>query len=218
MSDELAVKKAPFKVGAVGLAAKKAAIAIAKGETPATPAEQMKDRIGIVFDDSASMGSYITTAHQGVEEFLRSCRPNETAIAVYPMNSFSYPLTKDLPMLAMRIKSIRATGGTPLVQTLGSMLVAEPLTRAIVFSDGGPDTKDITAIVARKIPVDTVFIGNPHDTEAITFMRVLAERTGGVFLNFDPAKSNFRTAFKYLAPGYRAMLADKSFVSQLEGK
>ena len=102
------------------------------------------------------------------------------------------------------------------------MLRGNKLTRAIVFSDGSPDSSYTDNVVAtcreNKIPVDTVFIGNANDTIALNFMKKLAEDTGGIFMHFDPAKSNFRTAFKYLSPGFRAMLADKSFADKLQGK
>ena len=48
-------------------------------------------------------------------------------------------------------------------------------------------------------------------------MRRLAEKTGGIFLKFDPAKGvDFKTAFKYLAPGKRLALMDAEFKRKLE--
>jgi Mg-chelatase subunit ChlD len=225
MSEEIAIKKPPFRVGTVGLAAKKAALAQAEPltATPTKPSAEMEHRIGIVFDDSGSMcGEPIKNAHAGVEEFLRSCKPQETAVAIYPMNTGALKLSTDLPALAMLVRAIPDSGGTPLVHTLEQMLQHEKLTRAIVFSDGSPDNRNIDNIVTtckeKSIPVDAVFIGDGNFREAIDFMKNLAERTGGIFLHFDPSKSNFRTAFKYLAPGLRLQLADKSFADRLQGK
>lgn len=231
---------ASFKVKAVGLQAKKQALANKLKEEGRVAECNPKDathKIGIVFDDSASMGgTKISDAHAGTEEFLRSCNPSDTAITVHPMNSESrygghdshkvIPLTSQMYAAAMSIKTFGAVGGTPLFLTLKEMLQAQPLTRAIVFSDGEPNYDDellmdstINIAVEMKVPVDTVFIGHQNDTHAIEIMKTIAERTGGYFLIFDPNKSNFRTAFKYLSPGYRAMLADKSFVEKLqEGK
>lgn len=229
--DDKDTKKVSFKVKQVGLAAKKAEAA-AKGEPridsiEGTP-ESATHRIGIVFDDSGSMyGTKITDAHAGVEEFIRNCDPNNTAVAVHPMNSdchATFPLTRKLYTVAQGVKNYAPTGSTPLFRTLKDMLEEENLTRGIVFSDGEPNPGDVTGYkeisiplaVEKKIPVDTVYIGHKDDTNAVKLMQEIAERTGGVFLIFEPGKANFRTAFKYLSPGYRAMLADKSFVAKVE--
>lgn len=242
MNDELvpARKDSAFRVKAVGLAARKQALANkqkAEGiEVPIEP-KDATHRIGIVFDDSGSMGgTKISDAHAGTEEFLRSCNPKDTAVTVHPMNTpnrcyghnnhAKIPLTTQMYAAAISIKTFDAIGGTPLFASLKEMLEEEPLTRAIVFSDGEPDWQDeqlmectIRLAIEKKNPVDTVFIGNKNDTHAIEIMKTIAERTGGIFMIFEPGKANFRTAFKYLSPGYRAMLADKSFVEKLqEGK
>ena len=182
--------------------------------------EDCKDRIRQVFDDSGSMyGEAIKNAIAGTEEFLRSCTPNQTAVAIYPMNKDGISLTTNLPAAALYVKGIKETGGTPLLQTLKKMREANPtLTRAIVFSDGQPDDSRFEAYGVNKdwgLIVDTVFIGS-YGSE---FMEELAKVTGGIFLKFDPSKSNFATAFKYLSPGLRALLTDGSGLKEkLEGK
>jgi hypothetical protein len=221
----------PFKVGIkkVGLAAK---IEQAAKNNPdrieiTTPPNEMQNRIGIVFDDSGSMvGTSIKDAHKGCEEFLRSCDPKTTAIACYPMNTknsnengnLEIKLSVNLMMISTLINKYRALGGTPLYETTKKIMENEPINRAIVFSDGQPNYGDVTEndvvtiALEKKIPIDTVYIGY-SDNETL---QKLAERTGGIYLHFDSNKSNFRTAFKYLSPGYRAMLADKSFVDKLQ--
>lgn len=236
-------KDSPFRVKAVGLQARKQALANKQqldGTAPAIieidPAKATH-RIGILFDDSASMGGQkIADAHVGTEEFLRSCNPKDTAVAVYPMNEGNryygaaghkkIPLTNKMYTACVTIKTFDAIGSTPMFQTLQTMLANESLTRGIIFSDGEPNSDDeklmdsaIAQAIEKKIPIDTVFIGAEWDTKAIEIMKTIAERTGGIFLIFDPNKANFRTAFKYLSPGFRAMLADKSFAEKLqEGK
>jgi hypothetical protein len=179
----------------------------------------MEHMIGIVFDDSGSMRSdMIEDAHVGCEEFLRYCEPNKTAVCVYPMNADVLSLSTNLPALAVLINGIRATGGTPLIQKLSKMLRENKLTRAIVFSDGQPQSytqAEYDFCVKSKIPVDTVFIGSGYGSE---FMRKLAYDCNGIFLQFERGKSNFRTAFKYLSPGLRYMLAEKSFKDQIQGR
>lgn len=227
MSSELdLINKPKFRPGTLtGLAAKKAAIVTELARTePGKVAEfdpnTVKDRIGIVFDDSGSMyGNRITDAIEGTEEFLRSCAKGQTAIAIYPMNAAPLQLNSNLPAVAIYVKGIGPTGGTPLLSTLQNMQRTNNLTRCIVFSDGSPnDARFEKYELLAGIPVDTVSIDCNEGDEADRFMSELAKRTGGIYLRFERSKSNFRTAFKYLSPGLRYMLADKSFVQKLEGK
>src|ERR1700743_839241 len=258
MSDEIVKidkeEKKPFRPGAkplVGLAARKAALAnnpeakeIGEAHIPELPPGKMPDRIGVVFDDSGSMaGNAITDAHSGVEEFLRSFKPTTTAVAVYPMNDAALKLCTTLPALAQLVRNIRATGGTPAVETLRKMLNSEDLTRAIMFSDGSfsmhawetkvsNDVEDFfassrqpnrslsgasvrAACNAGDISVDTVYIGQ-HNESAIANLKKIAEDTGGIFLLFFPGKVSFANAFKYLSPGNRLQLMDKSFKEKVE--
>ena len=68
------------------------------------------------------------------------------------------------------------------------------------------------------IPIDTVYFGeaNERTKQNIDLLKYLSEQTGGYFLHFNPAKMNFATAFKYLAPVYRLQLASSSFRAAVE--
>lgn len=66
------------------------------------------------------------------------------------------------------------------------------------------------------IPLDTVFFGGIHNEREIELLKYLSEKTGGIFLHFDPAKVNFAKVFKYLAPTKRLMLSSGSFRAALE--
>jgi len=242
-----------FTIKPIGLAALKAKATAAQAEAgalallqPKPTPEKVEERLGIVFDDSGSMGGEkIKDAHEGVEEFLRSCAKDKTSVAIYPMNAQPLHLSLNLPALALLTKEIEATGGTPLVEVSKRLLTEESLTRMIIFSDGEAgdnyatggylydrDTSEkersepidevITLAVSKKLSIDTVYIADQYDepdNKAELLLKKIASRTGGIYLRFERGKSNFRTAFKYLAPTYRAMLADKSFVEKLqEGK
>ena len=219
----------------VGLAARrKAALekaALEEASAPKPPVDttplfdspdKMPDRIGIVFDDSGSMASNnaIGDAHTGCEEFMRSSNPKTTAVAVYPMNAEPIVLSLNLPQVAKDIKSIRATGGTPALATLESMNDAEKLTRSIMFSDGSfgmwewPEL--LTKLKAKEMVVDTVYIGASDKDGGAMNLKKIAEDTGGIFLHFQPGKTSFSRAFKYLSPGLRKMLMDKSFKEKVE--
>lgn len=206
---------------------------------------ETKDRIRIIFDDSGSMMSEIENAKDGVVEFLRNCVPNSTAVAVHFLCTHSEDasrleqLATDLPSTALVLKNTHLSlGGTPLFTTMNRVVEQELTTRMVVFSDGGPTDnilppesrnsptdnvwfKNADVIIAKaiekKIPIDTVFFGNGgYNKEEIALMKYFAEKTGGYFLHFDPKKVNFSTAFKYLAPVNRKMLASASFRAELE--
>lgn len=128
-------------------AAKQRALGSGSADNPnaivrwAAPAD-CADRIRIVFDDSGSMGSYITSAKQGVVEFLKNCIPNQTAVALHFMNTSSWntALRSDLPALGADITEAKlCSGGTPFFNTLKRALEATPrATRLVAFTDGSP--------------------------------------------------------------------------------
>jgi hypothetical protein len=67
------------------------------------------------------------------------------------------------------------------------------------------------------IPIDTVFFGGAFYSEReIKLLKYLSGQTGGYFLHFDPAKVNFKTAFKYLAPVNRLQLSSGYFRAEIE--
>jgi hypothetical protein len=67
----------------------------------------------------------------------------------------------------------------------------------------------------KPIPIDTVYFGGGNERN-MNLLRYLSDNTGGYFLHFDPAKVNFKTAFKYLAPVNRLRLTSESFRASLE--
>lgn len=68
------------------------------------------------------------------------------------------------------------------------------------------------------IPIDCVYFGVDCDytKENINLLKYLAESTGGFFMVFDPAKMDFATGMKYLAPVNRLRLTDGNFRAALE--
>jgi Mg-chelatase subunit ChlD len=213
----------------VGLAAKIAAAnpsALATAQAPIkflpVSATEIKDKLGILFDDSGSMrGQPLKEAKEGVIEFLRSCSPNQTAVGIYPLNGHDIKLDTNLPYLATLVQGISTSGSTPLVSKAIKILeVNKEINRLIAFSDGCPDSTFTDNLVAlckeRKLPIDTFFIGSESDTNAMAFMKKFAEDTGGIFMHLKPGVS-MRATLKYLAPAFRAMLTDGAFKAQVEG-
>jgi hypothetical protein len=165
--------------------------------------------------------SPIAQAKQAIDGFLKSCNTSDTAIGITPLNAPSMKMTPRYSLIAMAKDSIMASGGTPLYEKFEEALKEEPLiNRGIAFSDGAPQScyrkgEILTTYKLKKIPIDTVFIGEETDTNAIREMQNIAETTGGIFIHFKPGVS-FANNFKYLAPGFRAMLMDSSFKDKVE--
>lgn len=197
-------------------------------------------------DSGSMSGTPVQQAKDGVVEFLRNCIPNQTAVALHFFNTPDEKLAtlnSNLIEIATLIKEKRLDMKyTPLFGCVKGNVVREPLlTRGVLFSDGGPNDelvprkeewpketestldywkrnadKACEFLVEHKIPMDTVFFGSASNTNEIEFMKYVAEITEGYFLHFDPAKVNFRTAFKYLAPVNRLMLASESVRREVE--
>ena len=161
-------------------------------------------------------------------------------------SSWNTALRSDLSQLGIDLQECYlSSGGTPFFNTLKAALEATPvLTRLIAFTDGAPTDelqpenqteleeyagrerwKVSADIIIRSsksinsgIPIDTVYFGVDADytRENIALLKYLSAQTGGYFLHFDPAKVNFATAFKYLAPCHRLQLSSGSFRAAIE--
>jgi hypothetical protein len=206
---------------------------------------KVPNRLGLVFDDSGSMGGKsIEDAHTAVKNFTNSCNFNDTSIAIYPLNKDKKPLTIDYDLLNLYVMGILADGGTPLYHKLLEMIENENMTRAVVFSDGSPtdskltgtceswDSKPaafaqdiITKYIEKKIPIDTIYIGYASDVTDVyedgskpagyREMEKIAELTGGIFIHFKDSTS-LSNNLKYLAPRYRALLSNAELKSKVE--
>jgi len=204
----------------------------------------IKDKMRIVFDDSGSMAEHITDAKQGNIEYMRNVIPNTGAVSIHFLCTTSdesarlATLDTDLPAIAKRLEDIRLhLGSTPLFTKLLEVVKLDPTTRIIAFTDGAPTDsiigegvgsystlewykKNADVIIAvaisKRIPIDTVYFGGDYAENEIALLKYLAEKTGGYFLHFNPAKVNFSKAFKYLAPVNRKLLASASFRAELE--
>jgi Mg-chelatase subunit ChlD len=195
---------------------------------------KVKNRIGLVCDDSGSMdGEKITNAHLAVTGFLNNCKPQETSVCIYPLNAPPKPLSCNYDLIKMYWNGIDATGGTPLYTKLKEMIEDciksnIMITRAVVFSDGSPNDYRLfnygedgnpdpvaLAIVKqytdKEIPIDTIFIGFSGEQE----MRKLAELGKGIFIHFKDS-SSLAQGLKYLSPGYRALLSNPEIKARIE--
>lgn len=228
--DKLVTTRHIFQTKKVGMGAR---LETAKEteQKPINP-DDFPNRLGMVFDDSSSMsGEPIKLAHQAVETFIKNCSNKDTCLAIYPLNAKVQPLSNDFAQVGLYTMGIGATGGTPLYTTLNKLLQEQKITRAIAFSDGDPtdglyqwydevaaDSKCthesvIAEYSAKKVPIDTVFIGDSPSAEKI--MKDLAQRTGGTYLHFTKPEDMAKN-LKYLAPRYRALLANAEIKAKVE--
>jgi len=209
--------------------------------------KEARNKMALVPDDSGSMSGHVENVREAMIEFLRSCKPNEDAICIHTLCARNTDLEKlqtDLPKLAGAIKSMRfGLGGTPLFGTMKRVLTEldPPINRMIVFTDGSPTDSlpeakeeqstaltiyheaDANVIVRyaleKRVVIDTIFFGSEEwGGQAIVLLKYLAEKTGGLFLVFDPHKVDFRKALKYLAPVNRLMLTAGKIKDIQEGK
>jgi hypothetical protein len=203
---------------------------------------ESKHRIGIVFDDSGSMGSKVDDkskiehAHSAIRNFAASCNPHDTSVAIYPLNKESQILSCNFDLVNLYVSTIGAAGGTPLYTVTTKMLNEVDITRGVLFSDGEPtdgsgyysaiedsDTekervtlkeKMISLAVEKEIPLDCIFIG--YDTEkGFSLMKEIADRTGGIFIHFKDAAS-LSAGLKYLAPAMRGILMNAELKAKIE--
>lgn len=239
MSDENTSLKIPIKppIGGLrkGILANKANFdSKMKDIDPQT----VPNRLGLVIDDSGSMGSDgMANAHLAVKNFTANCNMLDTSIAIYPLNKEAKHLICNYDLVNLFVSSIMATGGTPIYGILDKLITNEPITRAVLFSDGSPTDSSITreyvdtvfsdskpkevAIACinkykdKEIPIDTIFIGQDEISQGYNEMKKIAELTNGTFIHFKDSTS-LSTGLKYLAPKFRALLANADIKARIE--
>jgi hypothetical protein len=192
------------------------------------------NRLGLIFDDSGSMsGESISNAHSAVKNFTLSCNFTDTSIAIYPLNKNPKPLTCDYDLINLFVMGIGADGSTPIYTKLLEMIEKESITRAVIFSDGGPtdsklfgnseywDSKPkdfavsvLDKYIQKELPIDTIFIGIT-ESSGYKEMQEIARLTGGIFIHFKDSTS-LSSNLKYLTPRYRALLANAELKDRIQ--
>ena len=170
------------------------------------------NRIALLLDVSGSMaGSKEQSLRDAVASFVTNCNMGDTALALEPFGDGGQnrlALTCFQPILLTTVMSLRATGGTPMADAMQYALSNYSMTRAVLVSDGQPDSEAAAYACADHykeagVPCDCVHIGN--DTGGEACLRRIAETTGGTFIKFTDIAS-FARSFKYLTPAFYAQL------------
>ena len=170
------------------------------------------NRLALLLDASGSMsGDKNQSLRDAVTSFIQACDFSTTALALDTFGAepeLHIPLTCSQPLLLMTAMTIPASGGTPMDEAMSLALASYSLTRAVLVSDGCPDSESAAYAVAEnykraELPVDCVHIGHSSQGEACLWR--IAELTGGKFIKFTDIAS-FAKNFKYLTPAYYAQL------------
>jgi hypothetical protein len=158
---------------------------------------------------------------------LRSDLPNLSAdLEEYHLNSGGTPffntLKKALQATPQTTRIVAFTDGAPtdtLNPETGTEIQSNWTDRNTWIQSADIIIKIANSVDGEKcIPIDTVYFGpdNEWSAENTKLLKYLSEKTGGIFLHFDPQKMSFAEAFKYLAPVLRLQLTDGAFRAAVE--
>lgn len=171
------------------------------------------NRLALMVDISGSMwGDKIESLKTAVTGFINACDFSNTALALEPFGDKAatnrVSLTTQQLMLMTTVQMLEATGGTPMAEAMDYSINTYSITRGVIVSDGRPDSENSVYNLANnyksaEIPIDTVHIGDSTEGEEV--LKRIAEITHGQYLKFTDIQA-FSKSFKYLTPGYYAML------------
>lgn len=205
-----------IRIGSVKSKLQERVEAASLNPSPQNDPSSTENRIALLLDASGSMSDHVTDnkqkyqlLHDAVEAFTMSTDFTNSAIAIETFPPMvSLPLCAEPVIITVEAKGVHPTGCTPMAQTMETALHNVPMTRAIIVSDGQPDSVDGAYHQAQvykeaSIPIDTVHIGRGEQGEDC--LRRIAEITGGLYIKFTDVNS-FAKNFKWLSPMLRSQL------------
>lgn len=211
------------RIGAAGSALhQRVAQAATKRVATEVAISALPNRIGMMLDDSGSMsGTKAASARVASKAFLDACDASTTAVAIKTFDpTFEVRLTNQLGYAASECQQLSGVGGTALAECMQEMINNEPITQAVIVSDGEANDPYLALETARTyreagIVCDCVHIGDSTSGEAT--LHEIAKITEGIYVKFTDV-TNFASHFKYLTPTYRALLpANKEECARLLG-
>ncbi len=148
--------------------------------------------IGIVFDTSASVGTMFEDARSAVTDFFKTANQDDEAFLVEFSNrpTIVAPMTRDYKVLEDRLTNAAPAGHTALLDgiylALDTLKTAHNSRKAlIVISDGRDNSSRYNAtevanlVKEAGVPVYTIGVVAPDETDGIALLRYLSEPTGG---------------------------------------
>lgn len=201
------------KPGLSPLYARKAAMDSAKAAASAQAVE-MPNRIALLLDVSGSMaGRKIDDLRKAYDSFVAALDLSNTALAIAHFGyendaACDVSLTTDRSLIMITGVSLHANGSTPMAEAMERVISTQPLTRAVLISDGEPNDEHRAYTQAKTfreagVPCDCVHIGSSSSGEDV--LKKIAEITGGIYLKFTDT-GNFAKSFSYLTPAGRALM------------
>lgn len=181
----------------------------------------MGDRVGPSDSYRGEAGeTKISLLKKAFETYINDCNRalNAVGLASFPEQAYESP-TNDHEMIKSIVNQLEANGGTPLVSALGYVLANEPITHAVIISDGDADDRLQSvelakAFAAKLVKIDTVHIGSSTGGEEL--LKQIAEITGGIYVKFTDVQS-FAKTFSYLSPKKRGLLTSSKNAVALLG-
>jgi Mg-chelatase subunit ChlD len=161
------------------------------------------ERLMLIQDCSGSMTcalrdktSRIDAAKTAIEHFITKCDSRISALGLIAFETSATlraPMTTSYLTLSLATWSLQPDGTTYMGKALTLARETESLTRAILISDGEPVDPncvetEVLQFIERKIPIDTIFVGDAEGAGA-ALMRSIAERTGGFFTAVNDSKA-----------------------------
>jgi uncharacterized protein YegL len=175
------------------------------------------NRLALMLDVSGSMaGAKIVSLRDACVSFVQNCNFGDTALALEPFGD-DYPSQNRLPLTVVQplalttVMMLQSHGSTPMARAMDYVLNTYSVTRAVLVSDGQPDSEYAAFDSAAQykeagIPVDCVHISDgPGSTSGEACLQRIAELTGGMFIKFTDIQS-FTKSFKYLTPAFYGQL------------
>jgi hypothetical protein len=153
--------------------------------------------------------SKIELLRRAFDGYLDNCAPayNAVGIATFPEQAYEPPLANYAELRDI-VRQLQASGGTPLAAAMNYVCENEPITHAVIISDGDADEQNLSVELAKRfaaklVKIDTVHIGSSQGGEQL--LKEIAEITGGIYVKFTDV-TQFAKTFQYLSPAKRALL------------
>ena len=191
--------------------------AAAKQQQAQADVATLPNRLALLLDCSGSMACVsngkrkIEHLRLAYDRFTQALDFGNTSCCceTFPHNEAAgFPLCTDITRMILTGWALEPIGSTPMHHAMSSVLATQPITRAILISDGCADSINSAEEQALRyseatVPIDCVHIGGSTAGEAL--LKQIAEITGGIYIKFTDVDA-FAKSFDFLTPAKRSLL------------